>query len=380
MEIKFRRVLIYLVFQAICLNFIYAETNNGRWSEEKIWEWYNSYDWLLGTNFNPSTSINQLEFWQAETFDLETIDRELRWSAEMGMNTHRVFLHNLLWEQDAEGFLDRLDKFLEIADGYGIKTMFVLLDDVWNPLPKLGKQPEPLKGVHNSRWVQSPGSDILGDLSRHDELESYIKGVVGHFSGDERVLCWDLYNEPGNVFSGIGRPEAKYEVKNKPVYTLALLNKVVKWVRDVEPSQPITSGIWAGRVKKWGSLDKLPDLDRFMIENSDIISFHTYQKIKGVKKRIAVLKKYGRPMLCTEYMARTQKNVFEEMLPLLKEHNVGGYNWGFVAGKTNTIYPWMSWVNKGKPEPKIWFHDILRPDGTPFSQEEVDLIKKMTGR
>lgn len=352
-------------------------TSAERWSEEKVWEWYNNYDWLIGTNFNPSTAINQLEFWQEETFDIETIDRELGWSASLGMNIHRVYLHNLLWEQDSTGFLVRLKAYLTIADKYNIKTMFVLLDDVWHPVPASGKQPVPIPHVHNSGWVQAPGAEILGDSTRHDELKGYIKGVIDHFANDERVICWDLYNEPDNVADQKGR--AVLEVTNKQIYSLALLKKVFRWAREINPSQPLTTGIWRGEVKFWGVPDSLPALDRYMLEHSDVISFHAYDRdTEVVKQKISVLKKYGRPLMCTEYLARSRQNLFTNMLPILKEQKIAAINWGLVSGKTNTIYPWSSWRENFTSEPEMWHHDIFRQDGTPFSKDEVAFIKQMT--
>ncbi len=348
-----------------------------RWSEQKAWDWYNEQPWLVGTNFNPSTVINQLEFWQKDTFDPETIKRELKWSAELGMNLHRVYLHNLLWEQDSLGFLSRLDQYLDISNAHGIKTMFVLLDDVWHPIPKLGKQPEPIPHVHNSGWVQAPGAEILGDTTRHDELRGYIKGVLKRFSDDERVLLWDVYNEPDNVAGQPGRKEL--EVKDKHRYSLALLKKVMQWSREVNPSQPLTSGIWRGEIAHWGTLDSLPEIDRYMIENSDIISFHAYDgDTENVKRKIEELKKYKRPLLCTEYIARGGGNTFQTVMPILKQNKIAAINWGFVSGKTNTIYPWSSWHTKFTDEPEIWHHDILRQDGTPYRTEEVDFIREMT--
>ena len=348
-----------------------------QWSNEKAWEWYDKQPWLVGANFNPSTAINQLEFWQADTFDPETIDRELKWSADLGMNLHRVYLHNLLWKQDSVGFLNRLDEYLKISDSHGIKTMFVLLDDVWHPIPKLGKQPEPISHVHNSGWVQAPGAEILRDTARHDELKGYVKGVLNHFSEDKRVLLWDVYNEPDNVAGQPGRKEL--EVKDKQKYWLALLKKVMRWSREVNPSQPLTSGIWRGEVSHWGTLYSLPPVDRYMIENSDVISFHAYDAdMELVKQKITELKKYDRPLLCTEYMARTNNNFFQNVLPILKKDKIAAINWGFVSGKSNTIYPWKSWDSTFTAEPKMWFHDILRKDGTPFSKEEVDFIRDMT--
>jgi len=349
-----------------------------RWSEEQAWEWYNSYPWLAGCNFNPSTAINQLEFWQEETFDPETIDRELGWSADLGFNFHRVYLHNLLWDQDSVGFLARLDQFLTLADKHNVYIMFVLLDDVWHPVPKLGKQPDPVPHVHNSGWVQAPGAAILGDSSRHDELEAYIKGVVGRFADDRRVAAWDVYNEPDNIAELAGREEL--EVKDKHIYSLALLRKAFGWVRSANPSQPLTCGVWRGE-RNYGSLEKLPPLDRYMLENSDVISFHAYDdNIEAVQVRIDQLKKYNRPVLCTEYMARTNNNTFENTMPVLKQNNVAAINWGFVSGKTNTIYPWSSWQEEFTAEPEIWFHDVLRADGTPYSEEEVELIKSLTAK
>ena len=348
-----------------------------RWSKERAWEWYDQQPWLVGTNFNPSSSINQLEFWQADTFDPETIDRELKWSADLGMNLHRVYLHNLLWEQDSLGFLSRLDQYLKIADSHGIKTMFALLDDVWHPIPKLGKQPEPIPHVHNSGWVQAPGAEILGDTTRHDEVKNYIKGVLTRFANDDRVLVWDVYNEPDNVAGQVGRKEL--EVKNKHEYSLKLLKKVMQWSRDVNPKQPLTSGIWRGNIDHWGTLDSLPPIDRFMIEHSDVISFHAYDgDMAQLRKKINELKKFERPLLCTEYVARATGNTFEAVMPILKEDKIAAINWGFVSGKTNTIYPWKSWDSTFTTEPKLWHHDILRQDGTPFSEEEVTFIQKMT--
>jgi len=348
-----------------------------RWSKEKAWNWYEKLPWLVGTNFNPSSSINQLEFWQADSFDPETINKELEWSADLGMNLHRVYLHNLLWEQDSLGFINRLDQYLKIADSHHIKTMFVLLDDVWHPIPKLGKQPEPIPYVHNSGWVQAPGAEILGDTIRHIEVKNYVKGVLSHFANDERVLLWDVYNEPDNVAGQPGRKEL--EVKNKQEYSLKLLKKVIQWSREVNPSQPLTTGIWRGNIDHWGTLDSLPAIDRYMIENSDVISFHAYDgDMNQVEKKIAALKTFERPLLCTEYVARATGNTFEAVMPILKKNKIAAINWGFVAGKTNTIYPWKSWDSTFVSEPKLWHHDILRKDGTPFSESEVVFIKEMT--
>ena len=347
-----------------------------QWPVAKAWIWHDAQPWWVGTNFNPSTAINQLEFWQTDTFDAKTIGKELKWSAGLGMNVHRVYLHNLLWEQDAQGFIERLNVYLDIADRHKLKTIFVLLDDVWHPVPKLGKQPEPIPHLHNSGWVQAPGATILGDLNRHDELEPYVKGIISAFADDERVIMWDLYNEPDNVAKGKGR--GPLEVKNKKIYSLALLKKVFGWAREVNPSQPLTSGLWKGNSAQWGDIKKLSTINQFMVENSDVISFHAYDaSLEKVERKISELKKYNRPLFCTEYLARGLGNDFETLLPLFKKEKIGAVNWGLVDGKTNTKYPWKSWVIKFTEEPDVWHHDIFRADGTPYSNEETRFIKKM---
>ena len=343
-----------------------------RWSVERADEWYKQRGWLVGCNFAPSTAINQLEMWQADTFDPNTIERELTWAQDLGFNSVRVFLHNLLWTQDAEGFTKRMEQFLEIADRHKIGVMFVLLDGVWDPFPHTGRQREPKPHVHNSGWVQSPGMHILRDPVRHEKLQGYIKGVISHFRQDKRVHAWDLFNEPDNI----NRPAyVKLEPENKADLALALLKKVVVWAREVDPCQPITAGVWVG---DWSSDERLTPISRYMLDNSDIITFHCYSNLPEMQKRVESLRRFGRPIVCTEYMARPVGSTFEVILPWLKQENVGAYNWGFVAGRTQTIYPWDSWEKKYKAEPPVWFHDILRKDGKPFDPNEVELLKKIT--
>ena len=333
---------------------------NRRWTAKKANQWYAERPWFVGCNFIPSTAINQLEMWQPDTFDPDTIDKELGWAAGIGMNSARVYLHDLLWTQDSIGFIERIDMFLDICKKHGIKPMFVLFDSCWNPHPKLGKQPEPKPHVHNSGWVQSPHIDMIKNPERIDSLKPYVKGILERFKHDHRILLWDLYNEPGN--------------KQEDHESLVLLKKAFAWARQVNPSQPLTAGLWKGDWQK----DKLSELNQYMLDNSDVITFHAYHGLDKTKTKVENLKPYGRPLLCTEYMARTAGSTFADHLPYFKKHNIGAYNWGLVAGKTQTQYPWKSWRETFTKEPDVWFHDIFRPDGTPYDQAEVDLIKRLT--
>jgi hypothetical protein len=344
-----------------------------QWSPQRAATWYANQPWPIGSNFIPSTAINELEMWQADTFDLPTIDRELGWAEGLGMNTMRVFLHNLAWKQDRAGFLNRMDKFLQVADKHHIKIMFVLLDSVWDPNPRIGKQRSPKPHVHNSGWVQSPGAKVLNDAtSWPTEIEPYIKEVVGHFRNDRRVLLWDLMNEPDNE-NGSYRST---ELPNKAEAAQNLITKVWEWARSVMPSQPLTSGVW--RKQDWSDGAKLSAMEDLQLENSDVITFHNYDPPDKMQIALHSLHRLRRPVICTEYMARPRGSTFEAILPILKKEKVGAYNWGFVSGKSQTIYPWDSWEKQYQDEPPMWFHDIFRPNGQPYDPKETDLIRKLT--
>ncbi|MCU4163973.1 hypothetical protein [Carboxylicivirga caseinilyticus] len=331
-----------------------SQVINTRWTKEQAKNWGEENGWLRGSNFNPSTAINQLETWQAESFDTATINRELGWAEEIGMNCMRVYLHHVAWEVDKEGFKYRMNQYLSIADSHGIKTIFVFFDDCWNVTYKAGKQPDPKPGVHNSGWVRDPGDLIFLDENLMPLLEEYVKDVLTTYKDDKRIAIWDLYNEPGN--NGL---------KNS---SMPLLRNVFRWGWEVRPSQPLSAGVWNVR---------LTDLNKFQIENSDIITYHNYQGPEKHQAAIDSLKKYDRPMVCTEYMARRNNSYFQNIMPILKNENVGAINWGLVAGKSNTKYAWDEPIPDGS-EPALWFHEIFHPDGTPYSQEEVDLIKSLT--
>lgn len=325
--------------------------NLERWSKERANRWYNGLPWLVGCNFIPSTAINQLEMWQEATFDPQTIARELGWAADIGLNTVRVYLHDLAWEADAEGFKERVDRFLEITQQFSIKPLFVFFDDCWNGNPKIGPQPEPVPSVHNSGWLQSPGLEVVNDPESWGRLERYVDDVVSTFSQDERILMWDLYNEPGNNGNG-----AK---------SLPLVKAVFEWAREANPSQPLSVGIWFD----------LRELNEHLLALSDVITFHNYAPADKLVQQIAELRQHGRPLICSEWMARTLGSLVETNLPIFFQENVGCINWGLVAGKTNTIWQWGT--EEGAPEPDPWFHDLLRADGTPYREREVALFRKL---
>jgi hypothetical protein len=346
----------FLVFLAML--FLSLAVCAQRWPISGAEKWYKQQIWLIGANFIPSTTINQLEMWQKETYDPATITRELGYAENLGMNTMRVFLHHAAWEEDPQGFKQRLNGFLDTCKKHHMKPMLVLFDDCWSPTYHTGQQPGPKAGTHNSGWLQDPGERYYTEPKLQDTLETYVKDIIGTFKDDDRILLWDLYNEPGN--------NRHFD------QSLDLLKKVFGWAREINPSQPLTAGYWAEALP-------LDQINAFILENSDIITYHSYEDAEQHQVRIDRLKVYGRPLICTEYMARKRNSTFFNITPLLKAQNIGAINWGLVDGKTQTKYGWDELIKDGS-EPKLWFHDIFHKDGTPYDPKETDFIKSLTKR
>jgi len=367
------RTVVFVLVSLLTSPLLSADT--GRWTEAKANAWYAQQPWLVGANYLPSDAINQLEMFQAATFNPALNDRELGLAESIGMNTMRVFLQDQLWAQDPQGFTQRLGAFLAIAAKHHIRVLLVLFDSCWDPDPKLGPQHPPIPGVHNSGWVQSPGAQELSDPAYEPKLKAYVQGVVGAFATDQRVLGWDVWNEPDN---GGGGNYAAHEAKGKATLVLHLLPKVFAWARSEHPAQPLTSGLWHG---DWSDPAKMSAMTKLQLAESDVITFHDYGWPEEFEARIQSLLPLHRPVICSEYMARGAGSTFDGSLPVAKKYNVGAINWGLVAGKMQTYYPWDSWQ---KPyvlqPPSIWFHDVFHQDGTPYRQHEADLIRELTGR
>ena len=338
---------VTLVVAALAGALEAADPGSNRWTAERAWAWHASQPWLAGCNFLPSTAVNDVEMWQKESFDPQTIDRELGWARDLGFNTVRVFVNHAVWETNAAGLKENMRRFFDIAAKHGISTLVILFDDCFKPEPRPGKQPDPEPGVHNSQWVQSPGASRRDNPAAWPGLERYVKDIVGAFAADSRVLAWELYNEPSA--------------------SLPLVEAAFGWAREARPSQPVTTTLFGS-----------PAMRQRISELSDVICFHHYGPLPDLKAETARLLAAGRPVLCTEWMARSAGSRFETHLPFFKERKIACWNWGLAAGRTQTYFPWGS--PGGAPEPALWFHDILRADGTPFKAREVQFIKTLTGR
>jgi hypothetical protein len=362
---------VLLAVGAALAPFPHAAAEPSRWTAERANRWYEAQGWLVGANYITSTASNQLEMFQPGTYDPRRIDGEFAVARRLGFNTMRVFLHDLLWAQDRQGFARRLAQFVGIAASHGIKPLFVLFDSCWDPFPKLGAQRAPVRGVHNSGWVQGPGAERIDDPRYRSVLQDYVTGVIGLFRNDARVLGWDLWNEPDNP----AKVYRKVERKDKLEVVAALLPQVFQWARAAQPGQPLTSGVWHG---SWDAGNR-STISGIQLDNSDVITFHSYGKPAEFEARIAELSPLGRPILCTEYLARSLGSTIAGILSIAKQHNVGAYNWGLVAGRTQAYLPWDSWDHPYETIPKVWFSDLIQPDGSPYRDSEIQTIRSLTG-
>lgn len=340
----------------------YDADPHDRWDEERAVTWYRDQGFKAGVNFIPSYASNQLEMFQDRTYDIDCIERELKWASELGFSVLRVYLHHLLWFDYHERFLQRLDEFLTIASCLGFSVIFVFFDSCWNSVAFSGPQPDPTPGVHNSRWLQCPGKDILDDVSRFDALKQYVQCIVSYFKNDHRVVMWDIWNEPNN--SGY------LDVVINP-----LLKKAFGWAREIQPCQPLTTGIWQTMVREIAK-----PFQTLQLQLSDVVTFHCYESSLRLQLSIEFLRRQEprRPLICTEYMARTNESTFNPQLKMLKDANAWAISWGLVSGRSQTIFPWTT-INhpSSEVEPTVWFHDFLRRDGSPFDQKEVEYIKSV---
>jgi len=320
-----------------------------RWSRDKAWEWHEKVGPIRGFNYDPRYAVNDVELWQADTFNLEIIDQELGWAQEAGYNSLRVFVPYPVWKGDPEGLKKRFDQFLTVAYKHDIAVTPVLFC-AGDRVAQTGKQGKPIPGVHNSRAVQWPGPSVVLDRSAWAGPEKFVRDIVGAFTKDKRIIMWDIFNEPDNSSIKEG--------------CLPLVEAACEWARSVHPSQPLTIGPWHEYESKFSQ--RLMDL-------SDIVSFHNYESPENMRATIEICRKADRPVVCTEWLRRQVGNTFAAILPVFAEFDVGWYNWGLVAGRTQTYLWWES--REGDSAPKVWQHDILHPNGAPFDPAEIELIR-----
>jgi hypothetical protein len=276
--------------------------------------------------------------WQ--DFDPATIDRELGFAEGLGLNSLRVFIQYVVYEDDGARLLDRFDAFLGLASARGLSVMPALFDDCWLPEPFLGDQaPEPRPGLHNPYWQRSPGKRLM-DLAFRPALHRYVEDLLTTFGRDRRIIAWDLYNEPQDNDASV-----------------ALVRDVFAWARRIAPSQPLTA-CWYGALL------------------SDITSIHFYASpVRDPDEAARVIESansFGRPVVATEALGRPNHGELDEILPLFDENGIGWYLWELMIGADQTRYQWP-----GSPPAAddVVFQGLLHEDGTPYRRREVELLR-----
>ena len=335
------------------------------WSIERVEAWYRRQPWIVGFNYLPRSAVNWTELWQAESFDLATIEEELRFAERIGFNALRTNLQYLVWRHDAAGLRARLDRFLGAAARRGLRTLLCLFDDCAfsGREPYLGPQDEPVPGIHNSGGAASPGRAAVRDRTAWPELQRYVRDLVSHFRDDPRLLAWDLYNEPGNEMAFVGTRERHPEGPLWP-HSLALAEASFGWARAEAPSQPLTTGVWGPH---WETREAR------LAELSDFVSFHDYLPLEPLARKVEKLRAVGRPLVCTEWLARGLGSVAESHLPFFSRERIGCFHWGLVNGRTQTHLPWpgLEALAKGG----LWHHDLLHADGAPYDPQEIERFR-----
>ncbi|KAA6342509.1 Xylosidase/arabinosidase [termite gut metagenome] len=347
--------IIYITCFVISIFNTFAQDN--RWSEEKANNWYKSFSWFTGVNYIPSDAINYTAMWDKTGFNPALINKELAIAQSIGFNCVRVVLQYAVYADDPSYFINTLDCFLDICDKHGIKVMPAFFDDCAfgvNADPIIGKQVEPLEGWYAWAWSPSPGHTLVVDQRFHPLLENYVKDVMFKFRNDQRIFVWDLYNEPTN--SNLGHR------------SLPLVKSVFAWAREINPIQPLTMDVWNDN----------KELNNIVYENADIISFYCYGKKEEMARYIHRLRQYSRPLICSEWMNRTTSSTVDDIMPLLKEKNVGSILWGLVNGKTQTHLPWGFRPEK-LPYTGIWQHNLYHSDFKPYNVSEIEVIKRLNG-
>jgi len=346
------------------------------WSKERANEWYNARPWIRGCNFMGSDCANRIDQWQEEGFEerLAVADTELELVAKTGFNSVRIIPEFFVWKHQHDGFMDRFERYIATAAKHGISCMIVFGNDCMPPKEEalrrlhLGKQNVDW-GYHGGRKVSQhgaqpgPGYHLLDEPELAKEHYEWVREIVTKYKDDERVIMWDVFNEPGN--------------SNRKNLSMPHLKEFFRIIREINPIQPLTVGIW--NTSK--GLGGISEIERYALENSDIISFHNYGSYIENVKLIKELKTFGRPIINTEWLARCLDNNVQEIFPLFYLENIGCYNWGFVAGKYQTYEPWNSVWEQYEENPDMkwdftkWFHDLYRPNLRPYDPKEIELIK-----
>ncbi|MBQ9511518.1 MAG: cellulase family glycosylhydrolase [Clostridia bacterium] len=348
-----------------------------KWTESEAWAWQEKVGWLRGCNFIGSDCAGRVDMWQSYKNDehMKTAERELALCRDTGFNTVRIIIEFDVWLQEHDSFMRIFEKYIELCAKYDLMVMVVLANEAQlcrgdRYVPKrLGEQAYAL-GYHQGRLPITPEQKALvpyHELERDETRDKYVemvKEIVGKYRDDNRIICWNVFNEPGIT---VGEERS-----------LPLIRLMFDTVRALDPVQPLASDVWW-----WGNPDSIRPFDKLSLELSDVISWHCYKPFEQFVVDYERLTHFNRPILLTEWLHRINRQKVRDVYPLLYLEKINCWCWGFVAGKTQTYEPWDSlWEQYDKTDGKVdydftcWQHDLYRPSLRPYDPEEIRLIKR----
>lgn len=344
-----------------------------RWTAEEATEWYEAFPWIRGCNFIGSDCAGRIDMWQSYRSEehFATAERELALAEKIGFNSIRLLVEFDVWYQEHDAFTENLERYIALAASHGLSVVIALANEAAISrgefsLKPLGEQSYAL-GYHQGRLPLSPEQAAKPGIHPL-EVEPWkshylrmVREIVEKYRDDERVVMWNVYNEPGIIIGERAIP---------------LLSALFETVRACDPVQPLAADVW--HPVKGGEISN--PIDKVSFELSDVISFHSYTAYRWFVPQIEALKKLGRPIFLTEWLNRISHNDVAEIYPLLYLEKIACYCWGFVVGKTQTNEPWDSlWLqyeNGTHPELDFtkWQHDLFRPSLHPYDPHEIEII------
>lgn len=352
---------------------------SGKWSRDKAWEWYNSRPWIRGFNGYPSNCANKVAIWQEYNHD--EVERQIEYEFDLakktGFNAVRAILSFEVWLYQHDSFMNNLERYLALASKYGIGVMIVLGNDCLVPKElyafKLGEQKVDW-GYHSGlKRGQHAGCHTTHGYALHDEPEyaekfiQMVNEISAKYAKDERILIWDVWNEPGNSMRGD--------------LSLEIMEKSFAAIRSHGNIQPATAGAY--RYASHGQFRVDAKIELRALELSDIVSFHCYQPVDDLVGIIEALREdYGRPIINSEWLNRIFENSIHRIMPIFYLENIGSFHWGLIQGYSQTYEPVLPIYDMADADPKydtrLWMHDLYHFNGRPYDKSEIELIQTLS--
>lgn len=348
---------------------------NEKWTTERAWKWYHTQKWIRGYCGYPSNCVNRIALWQEYKHEevFEQLDREFALAEKTGLNAVRAVLQFEVWQNQHDSFMRHLEEYFALADRHGLKVMLVLGNDCtvarsrWKPAI-FGEQHvdwgyhSGIKGGQHAGDYREAGYQLLDNPDVETQYYEMVEELAEKFGRDDRLQIWNVWNEIGN--------------SNRNGLSVPAMEKFFEILREKHVMQPLTADVW----KFDENMEIYTEAELRALELSDVISFHWYGSFDKTVQLIDNLKRYGRPLICTEWLNRYEGNDVEHLLPLFWLENIGSYHWGLMQGYSQTYEPWGGYFIRQQNGENLdltkWQHDIYRFNGLPYVPQEIEVFRR----